>query len=46
MMKCKWGESGLTELNNQDQIIYFSLNCLVDSHLSFVWPSLIKPIYQ
>ena len=30
MMKCKLGESGLTEFNDQTQIIYFHLHHLVD----------------
>lgn len=46
MMKCKLGESGLTEFNNQTRIIYLSLPQLVDDHLFPVWPSLVKPVYQ
>ena len=31
-MKCKLGESGLTEFNDQTQIIYLNLYRLIDDH--------------
>lgn len=45
-MKFKLSKSGLTEVSNQPQIIYFSLHLPVDSHSFPLWPSLIRPVYQ